>query len=215
MLRFLAGVCTGIVAVVLAGVITVSILLPSPDAPPPPPRPTPTALPTPAAGETVLGRVALTSVQVATPHGELTEVSASGQGVTFSDKGLRANQLTVDATLPFDTVVGQVGGDIELYAVSPTRAGVRTTVALLGQELRVDAVATVSAQDGQLVVTPETIDVGGPGWLEGAMSASVRRLVTIRHTIAGLPEGMRLVAVSVTQTGFRARLEGSQVSITR
>ena len=36
-----------------------------------------------------------------------------------------------------------------------------------------------------------------------------RRLVTVRHAVQGLPQGMRLTGVSVVDGGFRAHLEGS------
>ena len=37
--------------------------------------------------------------------------------------------------------------------------------------------------------------------------------MTIRHTVEGLPDGMRLVRVTVTDNGFRALLEGSNVAL--
>jgi hypothetical protein len=37
--------------------------------------------------------------------------------------------------------------------------------------------------------------------------------VTIRHTVEGLPEGMRLTRVTVSDNGFRATLEGSNVTL--
>lgn len=215
MARFLAGVLTGVVVVLLAGFLTLMWLVPGSNAPPPPLPPVPTQVPSPGPGETVLGRAALTSVLVQTTAGTLADVSASGQGVTLSDQGIRANQLTINATLPFSTIADQVGGGIELFAVSTTRAGVRKRITILGRDVDVTAVASVGAENGQLVITPQSVDLGGPGWIDGAASGALRQIGTIRHTVEGLPDGMHLVAVSVADTGFRARLEGSQVAITR
>ena len=63
------------------------------------------------------------------------------------------------------------------------------------------------------MIEPETVDLGGPDLVDGALSAAARRLVTIRHTVEGLPDGMRLVRVTVTDNGFRALLEGSNVAL--
>ena len=84
-----------------------------------------------------------------------------------------------------------------------------------GREVEVRATGTVRAVDGQLVIEPETVDLDGPDWLDSAASALVRQLVTIRHTVEGVPEGMALTSVSVQEGGFRAHLRGDDVAITR
>lgn len=215
MVKFLAGVATGVVAVLLAVLVGAMMLRPASDAPPPPARPTPTAIPSPQAGETVLGHATLTSSQVQTTDGELTDIAASGEGLTLAENGLRANRLTINATLPFHTAQEQIGQGVTLYQAPGGRAGVRATMSFLGQELGASAVAAVRAEDGQLVITPESVDVGGPAWLNSAATSAATTFLTIRHTIGGLPDGMRLIAVSVQENGFRVRLEGSQVAITR
>ena len=72
---------------------------------------------------------------------------------------------------------------------------------------------TVQAVDGQLVIEPETVDLDGPDWLDSAASALVRELVTIRHTVEGVPEGMALTSVAVQEGGFRAHLRGDDVAL--
>ena len=59
-------------------------------------------------------------------------------------------------------------------------AGVRREASLFGRQVTVQATGTVSAVDGQLVIEPETVDLGGPDLVDGALSAAARRLVTIR-----------------------------------
>jgi hypothetical protein len=91
---------------------------------------------------------------------------------------------------------------------------VRRTASFLGRTVVVRATGTVTADRGQLVIEPETVDLGGPGWLDAGLSAAARRLVTVRHAVQGLPKGMRLTRVSVVDGGFRAHLEGSGVVLT-
>ena len=157
----------------------------------------------------------LTSADVVTADGGLSDVTAVGSGVTLTADGLRAGRLDLDATLPFDTAAAQIGGGVSLYAASSGRAGLRREVSVLGREVEVRASGTVKAVDGRLVIEPETIDLDGPDWLDSAASSIVRRLVTIRHTVEGVPDGMALTSVSVQPDGFRAHLRGEGVAITR
>ena len=215
MSRFIAGVGAGIVTTVLAIVLGLALLGSRTDAPPPPPRAVPSTTPSPApgSGETVLGVTTMTSAVVATSDGELRDVRASGDGVRFGKDGIRANRLEISAMLPFATAARQVGEGIELFDAGSGRAGIRRVVTVLGLDLPVSATGVVRADDGQLVIEPETIELGGPAWLDSGVSAGARSLVTIRHTVGGLPQGMRLVEVSVAADGFRTRLEGADVHI--
>lgn len=166
-------------------------------------------------GDTWLGDVRLTSNQVVTGDGGLRDVSAVGSGVTLTDKGLRATRLDIDAALPFATASSQIGGGVTLFAAADGRAGLRRQVSVLGRDVEVRATGAVRAEGGQLVITPETIDLDGPDWLDSAASSLVRQLVTIRHTVEGVPEGMALTSVSVQADGFRAHLRGDDVTISR
>ena len=88
-------------------------------------------------------------------------------------------------------------------------------VTILGRDLTVRATGTVSADGGQLLIEPETVDLGGPAFLDSAASALARSLVTIRQDVAGVPEGMSLTQVEMTPNGFDARLDGTDVVIGR
>lgn len=175
------------------------------------PRPSPPA--EVARGETWLGEVRLTSSQVVTGDGGLTDVTAIGSGVTLTQDGLRAQRLDIDASLPFATAAAQIGGGVTLFAADDGLAGLRRKVSVLGRDVEVRATGSVRAQGGRLVIEPQTIDLDGPDWLDTAASSIVRELVTIRHTIEGVPEGMALTSVSVQSDGFRAHLRGADVTI--
>lgn len=165
--------------------------------------------------ETWLGTVELRSNDVVSADAELDDVVATGSGVRFSEAGLRAERLDLDATLPFATVATQVGEDVVLYDAGDGLAGIERQVTILGQDLTVRAEGTVTADGGQLLIEPETVDLGGPDFLDSALSSLARRLVTIRQPVEGVPEGMALTDVTVTDAGFAVSLSGTDVTITR
>lgn len=218
MRRFLLGVVTGVVAVAVALVaVVLAASQPGGATASPAPSATATAGAPPRdlrAGETWLETVELDSRSVLTPDGPFRDVRATGSDVRMSEQGLRAGTLRLDATLPFDAAARQIGPDVQLYAAGAGRAGVRRTASFLGRTVVVRATGTVTADRGQLLIEPETVDLGGPGWLDAGLSATARRLVTVRHAVQGLPKGMRLTRVSVVGGGFRAHLEGSGVVLT-
>ena len=187
-----------------------------------PPSPIPISSATPATqpgdladDETWLGAVELRSQDVVSGRGDLVDVVATGSGVRFSQAGLTAQRLDIDATIPFETVAEQVGQDVTVYDAGNGKTGVERQVSILGRDITLKATGTVSADGGQLLIEPETIDLGGPAFLDSAVSAIARNLATIRQEVAGVPEGMSLTAVQVTPEGFDARLQGTDVVIAR
>ncbi len=184
------------------------------------PRPTgsPTVAQPPAdlaEDETWLGAVDLRSQDVVSAKGNLVDVVAKGSGVRFSQQGLKAQTLDIDATIPFETVAKQVGADVTVYDAGNGKTGVERTVTILGRDLTLKATGTVSAESGQLLIQPETIDLGGPSFLDSAASSLARGLATIRQDVAGVPTGMSLDEVKVTPEGFDAKLSGTDVVIGR
>jgi len=163
--------------------------------------------------ETWLGAVELRSQDVVSAKGDLVDVVATGSGVRFSQAGVMAQRLDIDATIPFATVAEQVGQDVTVYDAGNGKTGVERQVTLLGREIILKATGTVSADGGQLLIEPETVDLGGPSFLDSAASTLARSLATIRQDVAGVPEGMMLTAVQVTPEGFYAQLNGTDVII--
>jgi len=167
------------------------------------------------ADETWLGAVELRSQDVVSAQGDLVDVVATGSGVRFSEAGLRAQSLDIDATIPFATVAEQVGQDVTVYDAGNGKTGVERQVTILGRDITLKATGTVTADGGQLLIEPETIDLGGPSFLDAAASTLARSLATIRQDVPGVPAGMSLDAVAVTPQGFDARLSGTDVAIGR
>ena len=184
--------------------------------------------PTPTAGERVpdaeppaglgadevwLADVALDAGTLAAAGSVLHDVRAVGQDVVTGPDGMVAERLTVDATVPFAVVAGELGDGTVVRAAEGGQVIVVRTVEALGRQLAVTATGTVEADAGRLVVEPRSIDFGGPGFVSDAVGAVVNRLVTIEHDIEGLPEGLVLQDVAVQEDGFRARLSGEDVKL--
>jgi len=165
--------------------------------------------------ETWFGDVDLRGEDVVAGEGAIDDVRATGAGLRFGPDGLRAARLDIDLTIPFDTIAGQVGPDARVYAVSGGRTGVERTATILGRDVTVRATGTVQADGGLLLIEPETVDLGGPEFVNAAVSALARALVTIRQPVPGVPEGMALTDVSVSGAGVAASLTGSDVVIGR
>jgi hypothetical protein len=163
--------------------------------------------------EVWLSDLALDAGTVVTAGSLLREVRAVGQGVVTGPDGLVAARVTVDATVPFQVVADELGDDTVVRAADGGQAMVVRTVTALGRELRVTATGTVEVVAGNIVVEPRSIDLGGPGFLSGPIATVVRGLVTIEHDVEGLPEGLRLQHVTVTDGGFRVHLRGEDVEL--
>lgn len=216
MRTFLLGILVGLLLVVLgAGALLVAISHPRGSVAPS--VPSARASLTPPSdlrkGETWLRTAVLDSSAVVTTAGGFQDIHATASDVRMTSRGLRVGALAIDATLPFETAARQVGGGVQLYAAGGGLAGVRRPTELLGRTVLLQATGEVTAQRGQLVIDPQTVDLGGPSSLNTLLSAAARTLVTIRHTVQGLPAGMRLTRVSVGPNGFRVHLEGAAVAL--
>lgn len=163
--------------------------------------------------ETWLGDVDLSSSALVTPQGPLRAVEATGINVRVTRDGLRVGEVRLVATLPFDVAEEQVGQGVQLYDAGGNRVGVRRSATLLGVDVAVSATGTVRAVGGDLLITPESVDIGLPGLVNDALSNAARELVTIRQSIQGLPAGLHLTDVTVRADGFRATLRGTDVTI--
>jgi hypothetical protein len=165
------------------------------------------------ADEVWLADVALDAGTLAAAGSVLHDVRAVGQDVVTGPDGMVTERLTVDATVPFEVVAGELGDGTVVRAAEGGQVMVVRTVEALGRQLAVTATGTVEADAGRLVVEPRSIDFGGPGFVSDAVGAVVNRLVTIEHDIEGLPEGLVLQDVAVQEDGFRARLSGEDVKL--
>jgi hypothetical protein len=157
--------------------------------------------------------VALDAGTVVARGSTLRDVRTVGQDLVAGPGGLVAAQLTVDATVPFEVVADKLGNGTVVRSAVGNQVMVMRTVHALGRDLPVTATGTVEVVAGKIVVEPRSIDLGGPDFLSDAIATVVRGLVTIEHSIEGLPEGLVLQDVAVQDDGFRANLRGEDIKL--
>ena len=214
----LVGAALALLLLVAAAVVTLlRVSTPADDVPPSgstaadrrPPAGAPSDL---AAGEAWLGDLVLEADTVVTPDSPLRDVRAVARDVRAGPEGVRAGTLSVEATVPFAEVARQLGEGNTVTASGRSARLVRT-VDVGGRRFRITSTGTVDVVAGRLVVRPRSIDIGGPALVSSVTADLARELVTIEHTVEGLPEGMVLQDVTVQDDGFRARLRGRDVRL--
>lgn len=162
--------------------------------------------------ETWFARLDLATDLVETPDGPLHDVDGEGTGVRAGPDGVRAESLEIRATLPFATAAEQIGEGVSLADAGGNRVRVTRTVPVAGRDVTLSGTGSVRVEDGRLVVQPRTLDLG-PDWLSSIASGAAEDLVTVRHTVQGLPEGTRLRSISVQDKGFAVQLSGRDVHL--
>jgi hypothetical protein len=166
-----------------------------------------------AEGDTWLGDLTLDAGLVVTSDSVLRDVEAAGQDVLSTADGTTVGRLDVDATVPFEVIEAEIGEGATVRAAEDGQASVQQDAVFAGRRLTIVATGTVEVVDGRLVVEPRAIDIGGPALLAEAIADVARELVTIEHTVEGLPEGLVLQQVTVQDDGFRASLQGEDVRL--
>lgn len=216
-----------LVLVVIAGLLWMAASRPPEDgaADPTPtstpvPSPTgPVAVPTPPADlpddQVWLGDVDLDSASLVAAGTPLLDVVASGRDVTSGQDGITAEWVRLTGTVPFHVVATELGPDTLVEPAAGEEVRVVRTIELLGRAVDVVATGTVEVADGRLVMEPTSIDVDGGGFLSAVLTRLARAFVSIEHDIKGLPEGLSLQHVDVVDDGFRATLEGEDVTLTQ
>ncbi|CAA9402999.1 MAG: hypothetical protein AVDCRST_MAG32-3082 [uncultured Nocardioides sp.] len=188
------------------------------------PRPVPSAMDTgkvwglePPAdlreGEAWFAELDLEAWTMVAAGSELRDVTALGQDVVTSPDAIVAARMSVEATVPFEVVMDEIGDGVVVSAAPDGQATVVRSVEVQGRELSVTATGTVEAAAGRLLLEPLSIDVGGLESVSDELADVVRRLVTIEHEVEGLPEGLVLEDVAVQGDGFRVILRGEDVEL--
>lgn len=173
---------------------------------------TPAEVPADLGAEEIwLGEIDLDANVVVLADTTLTDVTARGSGIRSRPNGIVVERLEVEATVPFSDVAAQLGGNSRVKRAADGQAEITRSVEVLGRQLSVVAIGTVTVEDGFLVVEPTSIDLGGPNFLSEATAALVRQFVTIKQPLEGLPPNLILQDVSVQEDGFRAELAGRDV----
>lgn len=135
-----------------------------------------------------------------------------------SPRRFTAAQMTVGGVVRYAAVSQAAGSGTEVTAAADGQVQVRRGVTMFGRSLRVGALVSVTAAQGQVVVRPMQASVEGAGRL-GAIAAdaadAVIPLVTLRYPVPNLPDGLVLTEVVPNAQGLAVVLTGRAVSFTQ
>lgn len=143
----------------------------------------------------------------------LQDVTATGTGMTTTaDGGTTVDNLQVSATVPYAVIAQEVGENTQV-APEDGVLRIQRRVDVMGQPLDVFATCAVAAEDGMLKISPISVDLGGPGWMQAVGEQIVRGLLTVQQPVEGLPDGLSLQSVEVGDTGLDMELGGQNVRL--
>lgn len=99
--------------------------------------------------------------------------------------------------------------------VAPAGDRVRVTgrVRVVGQDLQASAVSTVALEDGEVVVTAESFEVGN-GTADRLLTRALRGRFDLSVPVGGLPYGLQVQAVQVTPQGIAAQAVADDTVLT-
>lgn len=164
-----------------------------------------------ASGEAWLPGVDLRSARLFSDGRDLRDVHVTGSGARVAKDGtITADRLELDAVVPFAAVEQEVGRGLRLAPAEDGMVAVRMPLGVLGRTIDLSAVARVTAEGDRIAVDPVRV-VGGGDLVGGA----VERLPAIRRPVPGLPAGMSLTRVAVTDAGFAVHATGENVTVQR
>ena len=103
-----------------------------------------------------------------------------------------AAHMTVGGVVRYATVSQAVGWGTEVTAAADGQVQVQRGLTMFGRSLRVRALVSVTAAQGQVVVRPTEASVEGAGRLGAIAADAVIPLVTLRYPVPNLPDGLVL-----------------------
>jgi hypothetical protein len=140
---------------------------------------------------------------------ELTRLSTSLRGaqvpladaVSGNVTSVPVDGLEASALLPFSVL--QRSTDVGDLTVEPegSRLRLRGTVEVLGRDVAGSALSRLTVEDGAVVVTAESVDVGNR-LANRLVSRAVRGRFDVRIPLRGLPYGLRVDDVRVRPDGL-------------
>ena len=154
-------------------------------------------------------RIALSAEQLGRPEGTAADVVLRGVQVPLSAalsgdvREVPVERIDGTATLSYDLLAGEIGGDTTL-AREDDRLRITRTVEVLGNSLPLTALGTVSVDGDELVVDVEEAAGAGvdvPGYLVGRASEAL----DLRYPVE-LPYGLQLTGVVPADDGVAVRV---------
>lgn len=157
-------------------------------------------------------RVLLDGTRAKHVHVALRDVRTDPFLVNGDLDSVRAGTARIVGSVPFGALPLPHGVTAKRAGDTGDRMRLSGTVTILGQELRISAVVTVSLQDGDVELSPRHVKVLGP-LPSAAATALVSDQLSATVQPAGLPRGMDITSLSVTNTGVRIRAHGTDVTL--
>ncbi|GAB77554.1 Protein of unknown function [Austwickia chelonae] len=127
----------------------------------------------------------------------------------------KMEKVSVDALLSFASLEARAGRELKLSHAGEGRIAVSTPVAVLGRKVDVRVVGELAPGGSSVSVKPSSVEVPGSSIASGLVSAAARSAASVRIPLEGLPQGLSLTGVRVTDEGVQAHLEGSGVAVPR
>ncbi|WP_116113422.1 LmeA family phospholipid-binding protein [Austwickia chelonae] len=127
----------------------------------------------------------------------------------------KVEKVSVDALLSFASLEARAGRELKLSHAGEGRIAVSTPVAVLGRKMDVRVVGELTPGGSSVSVKPSSVEVPGSSFVSGLVSAAARSAASVRIPLEGLPPGVSLTGVRVTDEGVQVHLEGSGVSVSR
>lgn len=125
---------------------------------------------------------------------------------------VHAGTASMAGTVPFDALPLPHGISAKRAGDTGDRMRLSGKVSLLGQDVRIRAVVTVSLRDGNASLKPRRVKVLGP--LPSVVATGlVRDHLQGSVELAGLPPGLTASSLSVTDAGVRVNASGTDVTL--
>ncbi len=158
-------------------------------------------------------RIALTAEQLGQPAGTRADVSLRGVHLPLADalsgsvQEVPVERVEGTATLTYDLLAAQLGGDTTLAAAADGLRVTRT-VEVLGVEVPLTATGTVGLDGQDLVVDVEDAAAAGVD-VPGAVLDRAADLLDFRYAVPALPFGLQLTGVRPEPDGVHVQVEAT------
>ena len=145
-------------------------------------------------------------------RGELTAtaVHANLYGVSpHSADGVRAEHVSVDATVPYSVLPGEVAGRRLTYGAAGGLLAISTTAAVARHEVPVTILAELEVRDGAVTIKPRGVQVLGVRTVGAGVPAGIPDL---GRQLPALPAQLRYESLTAAEDGLHVRLGGDDIT---
>ena len=160
-------------------------------------------------------QISLTADELGQPAGTTADISLQGVRLPLSDVlGGQVSQLPVDrvdgrASVPYDLLAGQLGGDTTLTR-EDDGLRITKTVEVLGQTIPLTAAGQVALDGQDLVVTVDSAAGAGID-VPDFLLDQAQDLLDFRYPLPALPFGLQVTGLQVADGGVDVMVAATDV----